>query len=450
MFTSPFIKPLNNPLQGFFAGGGIPGNPRAYFKAPNLVDSIGLSVDDYDAIGATWQPVFYSDPSTPILHTLAEWILILLANGNINFENVLCTEAKGFAVYPIDTPRETLDKALLYLRYFYPLDLVALWNAKDGLQSAVGGAWQYSYAGPQYDSDGVSVGAVPARHYDEVGNLKGYWGGPAYGNLFTNATPQAETKTLTPQKYCLQVFGMGASAVCSYGTSIAGVPLIFTATDGGTLFTPTNCTKWMLSTAGGYVWSYIPPATSVVSAVGTSSNNGMYLPMSAEIIEAFAGDGVNPAKCTVAALVTMGVGSAELLGIVSQKNIFTVNNTIPNPLFYRGDMVESASVVINGYDGTTYRSHNSSWNKDEAHLKILQTNLTGTQYRVGIMRYNLDMTPIGTINWSEWTSFDGSFDPLTVLRWFYHNIVPIWARHLQIWRRGEVADAEILAYVEEA
>ena len=49
------------------------------------------------------------------------------------------------------------------------------------LKSAKGVPPTYSYPGPQYDADGVSVGAVPAYHAG-----KGVWCGPAYTNLLQN------------------------------------------------------------------------------------------------------------------------------------------------------------------------------------------------------------------------------------------------------------------------
>jgi hypothetical protein len=104
------MKPIDLVVR-HFSGNRIPGDLIAYFKN-GTVDSIGLLITDYDAVGVTWQPVFFSDPSTPISRTLAEWFPILLAHGSINLENVICSELKGFAVYPVDTSREMLNKAL--------------------------------------------------------------------------------------------------------------------------------------------------------------------------------------------------------------------------------------------------------------------------------------------------------------------------------------------------
>jgi hypothetical protein len=112
MFTSPFIKPLNNPLQGFFAGGGIPGNPRAYFKAPNLVDSIGISISElYPLLNASLQSIVSSDGGITRLSD-AEIIVNIESSVYLNGTLGLVGDtSKGYAIYADGTPEVTLEKA---------------------------------------------------------------------------------------------------------------------------------------------------------------------------------------------------------------------------------------------------------------------------------------------------------------------------------------------------
>lgn len=66
----------------------------------------------------------------------------------------------------------------------FPAALALLWPVRPSLvgarNSAVGPDPLWSYAGQQYDADGVSVGAVPAWHAG-----KGVWCGPGYSNILS-------------------------------------------------------------------------------------------------------------------------------------------------------------------------------------------------------------------------------------------------------------------------
>lgn len=84
----------------------------AFLVTDGLVGSIGLLVADYEKIGATWQPVFFTNPTTPKLFTYAELSSVLSVHADINLENVMGTESKGWAIYDTITSREILNKAL--------------------------------------------------------------------------------------------------------------------------------------------------------------------------------------------------------------------------------------------------------------------------------------------------------------------------------------------------
>ncbi len=609
----------------------------------------------------------------------------------------------------------------------YPKELLLLWNAKDGIKMKRGGEWDYGYAGNQYDSDGVSVGAVPAIHYDADGNLRGVWGGPAYQNLIQNsgfAGAVSGTPGTAPTNWSRFSSGTAAASVFSGSTmrltatsgrcrdaqgpvSVAAnttyrftvqlekhsgsIPLqevidiaagpagstVAFELDGavalGTDLIPDgvhslSAVLSVSSTAGvsvsliygvgsysgapfsaditfwnpqlvasPYVFPYVKTAanstTSVVSAAGTSSNNGMYLPLTTALTEAFAGqqnmimnskfegaavgttnptnwgtvypnviNGIStaivgtgvgyidvrwhgtataafypfsnnplasrpaavagdvwgaaarvtlldgsmtgvtdlyltvretdnagaslantnlnikslldgrelfvtrtlthasttkvswlvhgvilsgatvdftirisepslvknaaalpyvatgidetistPATCTVAALVSMGVSSAELVGNTYDHNTFTIRDS-RGPMFYQGHATDANLIRIVGVtDGTAYPRIDATWSANEMQLKLFQTKSDGSQFRIGSRRYNADMTAIdANIVWGSWTSFDGSFNPTGVLRWFMTNLVPVWARHLQIWNRGAVSDADILKWAERS
>jgi hypothetical protein len=90
--------------------GGIPGNPIAAFLLKNgMVDSIGVSVEFYDAVGPVWQPLLFDDASTPSSMTVEQ----ALANEHLNEFNVVGNE-KFFAIYHYDTSWSVIDKVWRY------------------------------------------------------------------------------------------------------------------------------------------------------------------------------------------------------------------------------------------------------------------------------------------------------------------------------------------------
>ena len=118
MTYSPTLRPQYSPTYRQIGNSNrltIPGRSDliAYFK-DGTTDSIGLSVSDYANIGDTLQPVFFSDPITPILRTYAELSVVLEALPSINLENAVGITAKGWAIYDTDTPRYILNVALTW------------------------------------------------------------------------------------------------------------------------------------------------------------------------------------------------------------------------------------------------------------------------------------------------------------------------------------------------
>ena len=55
------------------------------FYTKSTVDTIGLSVSDYDSIGSIWKSTFFSDPTTPLTVDVAD----ILAHAQINKANVI-------------------------------------------------------------------------------------------------------------------------------------------------------------------------------------------------------------------------------------------------------------------------------------------------------------------------------------------------------------------------
>lgn len=151
---------------------------------------------------------------------------------------------------------------------------------------------------------------------------------------------------------------------------------------------------------------------------------------------------LKPATCTVAAEVTMGVGSGDIANNTVIPGV-TVRD-INNGGLYSGTDGAGGGRIISGYDATTATHLVGSWSRNERHIKIVQTNADGTKFRVGNKRVGID----ATIQWGSWANFDGSFNPLTALRLAYGNTVPLWFKRVMVSNRGGMTDAEILARME--
>lgn len=79
-------------------------------------DTIGLSVDDYSSLSATWQAIFFTSPTEPVefANYAALWAAVN-AESTLNDNEVLGTEAKAVLVYDESTSRSTLNRALRWL-----------------------------------------------------------------------------------------------------------------------------------------------------------------------------------------------------------------------------------------------------------------------------------------------------------------------------------------------
>jgi len=191
-----------------------------------------------------------------------------------------------------------------------------------------------------------------------------------------------------------------------------------------------------------YAASGAGATTSVTSTAATSGGNGLAIPLNAAMTAALCGGAF-----TAAALCWMGVRSAEM-SATNDEVVLSVRNANPDLLYCRN----FADYTSRTYDGTTATGVGGSiaWSRGEIHLRVVQTNVAKTQYRVGYRRYTSATTPIdANIVWGSWTAYDGSMNPLTHLRFGYNLTVPIGFLQTQLWNKS-ASDAEILSVLEEA
>ncbi len=316
---------------------------------------------------------------------------------------------------------------------FYDADI-------DGTSEQVGAGHTFnsSILSPQYhrNADGsyTDVGAGPA--VDTFDGEKWLRSCGAVTNLFGGDTSTARSVSLTAQAYTLQVFGAG-SVSCSYGTATVVTPLTFTATAGLVTFTPIGATLWML-TATPYPAPYTPPGTTMPASNATVTNGCWFtLPDGSPVWKALTGE-----PLTLATRVRMGVGSGDLVGESTNRNILSWRGDASDYAL-RGFEEENNISIIRVYDsgGASISRMSSVWARNSVVRTALQVNTTGTQFRVG---YMIEGTHT-TIQWSSWVAYDGSFDPSTLYRLMlcYNNPYPMWFNKIAVWKE-EVSDARIL------
>jgi len=154
---------------------------------------------------------------------------------------------------------------------------------------------------------------------------------------------------------------------------------------------------------------------------------------------------------TAACLCWMGVGSGELPADNSNRYLLSSADVVPTgALYFRRDL-SSVSQIVRGYDGVNIVGVNGvEFIRGEIHLRVVQTNVAKTQYRVGYRRYTSAMVAIdANIVWGDWVAYDGSMNPLTHLRFGYNLTVPIGFLQTQLWAKS-ASDAEILRVLEYA
>lgn len=202
----------------------------------------------------------------------------------------------------------------------------------------------------------------------------------------------------------------------------------FTVSGGGTNINgPIEC-------QGNRVWKFRFIANSGNNVVGIQ-----VLATSAQLsVDNVSLQKLKPATSTVAALVTMGAGSDDLVvnaeyGLVSCKDF---NNELLSFYDFSG-----AGCSVRSRDSTTTTILAGEWSRNEQHLKIVQTNALGTQFRVGNKRIGID----AVIQWGSWVNFDGSFNTLTALRLALGNAVPLWFKRVMVSNLGGMSDVEIEA-----
>ena len=110
-------------------------NLLAYFKS--TVDSIGLSVSDYDSLTTAQQAFFFADASTP--NTWADfdtfWTAISAETWFNKTNNVIESETKGVAIYDKQAAQSTLARARTKLGLSAITDFVMLWRTTGASES---------------------------------------------------------------------------------------------------------------------------------------------------------------------------------------------------------------------------------------------------------------------------------------------------------------------------
>lgn len=226
---------------------------------------------------------------------------------------------------------------------------------------------------------------------------------PDYGELYQDIALEAG-------KTYIATFNFTYSSGGGMGFGEVGQAAVFTAT-----------------ASGFYSIKFVSTGAAGIRLTGGSVNGS---------VDNISIQKLKPATCTVAAEVTMGVSNVDT---TAARPVLSWRDSLYD-LWY-----EHNNRIVRTTDGTTGMSPTGiEWSRNERHIKLVQTNADGKQFRVGNKRIGIDEA----IQWGSWASFDGSFNPLTALRLAYGNIVPIWLRRVMVSNNGGLSDAEILTRME--
>jgi len=154
---------------------------------------------------------------------------------------------------------------------------------------------------------------------------------------------------------------------------------------------------------------------------------------------------IQPKPMTLAWRGVMGVGSGDLVASqYPQVLTCTASGTV---LQYFGDNSGSKRITY-AWDGTTYVSQTSAWDRGITVLRFTQINTAGTRLRIGYVIVGIHTT----IQWSHssedsstWAVYDGSFNPSTLYKLMLglNNIYPMWHDTIALWDK-QIDDATLL------
>lgn len=241
-------------------------------------------------------------------------------------------------------------------------------------------------------------------------------------SYFVNGVAVNATDELSVGSVAL-VVKMAVAATSGVGAIRIGLCL----TNTGQADVTVCCPQVVAST---YIFPYISSGagatTSVVSTIGTTTGNGVSVPLTgSDAATALAG--IN----TVVSRITCGASSAE---ITATHNIITVNDTAAGLMFL------DSGGVLKSTDGTNTATATISggFARGDVLLCFEQVNAAGDQFRVGY-----EKNASGTITWGSWATYDGSFNPGTNLRALLNNSAPTHWSGYEICS-GSLSDANCL------
>lgn len=163
--------------------------------------------------------------------------------------------------------------------------------------------------------------------------------------------------------------------------------------------------------------SVSPDTLSSVTVVSTASGVTYYAgwPMDQAMLDALGGVGENPAVFTLMDQTYMGTGSVEDAGYIWLLSCVGDQYS----LMY----AHSGGDIVKSFDrATTVTAYTEDiWDRGEIHRRIVETNPENVnQYRVGYQRLTSELIPINAgFVYSDWATFDGSMDPLTIMKIFF-------------------------------
>lgn len=408
------VPPID-PEKGWFGG---PGYTNLFTTAPSGAAVILLTAQKYclQCVGGSVDAGAYgtATPSTPLVFTASA--------GNTTFTPTGVTAwqltASGGYVFPVIPHNTTVVSSASGATYYagWPMDyntkagqemLECLRGVPDGTELVTNGTFDTDITG------WITIG-TPTLAWD-AGRLKITSTAAGGGGAATTAIP-----VVSGSRYLIKATGVSVTPIqLRVGTSQGGSELA-----GITLASGVELAVEITATTT-FIYLYLSLGATAAGQVAHLDNVSIQK--------------LNPAVFTLMDQTYMGVGSGELpAGVDSYHNLVTSANSVFIGALFFAKTAGGASIVVQGSDGSTFLFTGATYNRDVLIRRIVQTKADGSQYRIGYQIIGVN----ASIQWSSWVNFDGSMNPLTILKMFYSTTTPNYKQLVALSNKS-LSDAEI-------
>ena len=201
---------------------------------------------------------------------------------------------------------------------------------------------------------------------------------------------------------------------------------VYSAGAAATMFSASN----FMCVASAYQYPCVPRSQSIVSTIGTSTGNGVSVPLSGSDKATALGAAFSGGAISAVVPIKFGASSAQ---ITADTNLVAVKNAVVDFLYVADGGVFKSTDSAGNTASVTVASGWTRYEKLTAYIKG-----SGATFKIGYRKYGES-----SITWGTPATFSGSFSPDT-LRLAYTSAVPNTFKGVLIYS-SDIADATLLA-----